>query len=221
MRLPYLSVCCVLWMLNIGCERVPESGIGVGGSVEALPPGVAVKPKGTQPPTAISGVAPALPVPAVGSASAGGMTWTATAPLVARRPNGQMRAAEYGVAGAAGPAEMTVFYFGAGSGGSVQKNLDRWIGQIKQADGSDSKKVAKIDELVVGDIKVTRLDVSGAYGGGRPMGPATAPVSDQRMLGAIAEGPKGSVFFKLLGPAETVASAEPAFVQMIKTFAPQ
>jgi hypothetical protein len=36
-----------------------------------------------------------------------------------------------------------------------------------------------------------------------------------RLLGAIVAGPQGSVFFKLTGPAKTVAATEPEFNALI------
>lgn len=38
-----------------------------------------------------------------------------------------------------------------------------------------------------------------------------------RMLGAIVEGPQGSVFFKFTGPAKTVAANQKAFDGMIES----
>jgi hypothetical protein len=133
-----------------------------------------------------------------------------------------MRAAEYVVAGDAGEAELTVYYFGAGQGGSVQANLDRWVAQMTQPDGRDSKDVATIAERQVAGLKITTLDVSGTFDGG--MGPMMAhkpePQPDQRMLGAIADGPQGPVFFKLVGPQATVAAAEPAVRVLVGSLKP-
>lgn len=130
-----------------------------------------------------------------------------------------MRAAEYGVAGTSGSAEavLTVYYFGPGQGGSVQSNLDRWIGQLTQEGGTSSKDVAKISKQDVGGMTATTLDVSGTFGGGMAprMAGKPAAMHNYRMLGGIVEGPKGPVFFKLVGPAGTIASAENAFAALI------
>ena len=136
-----------------------------------------------------------------------------------------MRAAEYGVAGA-GPddtTELTVYYFGPGQGGSVQANLDRWIGQFSQPDGKPSSQAAKIDKRTVGgSLEVTTLDLSGVFSGGMgPMAPGPAQgKGDHRVLGAIAAGPRGPVFFKLVGPQATVASVESAFTELIDSLRP-
>ena len=54
-----------------------------------------------------------------------------------------------------------------------------------------------------------------------PGAPAPTPISDALLLGAIAEGPQGSVFFKLVGPKDVVERARPAFDAMIASIRPQ
>ena len=132
----------------------------------------------------------------------------------AQRP---MRLATYTV----GPhAECGVYYFGPGQGGGVEANLDRWIGQFLQADGKPSKAAAQITKRTQNGLKITTVDVSGAYTGmGGPMVQSPA-VSGFRMLGAIVEGPYGSIFFKFTGPEKTVAENHPAFEKMIASLAP-
>src|SRR5262245_35026478 len=76
-----------------------------------------------------------------------------------------MRVAQYLLPRAAGDAEdgeLIVYFFG-GQGGSVQANLDRWLGQMEQPDGRPSKTVATTETFAVNGMKVTVLDVSGKY----------------------------------------------------------
>ncbi|MBF8248785.1 MAG: hypothetical protein HW374_1585 [Bacteroidetes bacterium] len=40
-----------------------------------------------------------------------------------------------------------------------------------------------------------------------------------RLLGAIVEAPKGSVFFKFTGPANTISTATPEFDAMVSSAA--
>ena len=155
--------------------------------------------------------------------SGGGLEWSAPANWKAQaaRP---MRAATYLVPAAAGDqdnGECGVYYFGQSQGGSVQANLDRWIGQFLQADGKSSPKAAKINTETIHGIKVTTVDVSGAYTGmGGPMAGAGPAKPGYRLLGAIAEGPEGSLFFKFTGPARTVAANQAAFQKMIQSLRP-
>jgi hypothetical protein len=133
----------------------------------------------------------------------------------AERP---MRLATYAVAPA---AECGVYYFGQGQGGTVEANLDRWIGQFLQADGKPSKEAAKIAKRTVHGLPVTTVDVSGAYTGmGGPTSQPGPPVSGYRLLGAIVEGPRGSVFFKFVGPVKTVSANEAAFDKMLASLEP-
>jgi len=53
-----------------------------------------------------------------------------------------MRFAQFKLARADGDEEdasLVVFFFGPNQGGSVSDNVDRWVGQMQQADGSSSK----------------------------------------------------------------------------------
>jgi hypothetical protein len=104
----------------------------------------------------------------------------------------------------------------------VEANLDRWIGQFLQADGKASKQAAKVAKREMHGLEVATVDVSGAYTGmGGPMVQAGAPKPGYRLLGAIVEGPQGSVFFKFTGPAKTVALNQAAFDKMLASLGPQ
>ena len=68
-----------------------------------------------------------------------------------------------------------------GAGGSVEANIDRWIGQFTQPDGSDTKKAAKIEQKKIGGQEVHLVDVAGTYKDQR--GPfAGGPVVDTRAI---------------------------------------
>jgi hypothetical protein len=45
--------------------------------------------------------------------------------------------------------------------------------------------------------------------------PTAEPLPDAMLLGAIAQGPSGPVFFKLIGPRASVEQARPAFDALI------
>lgn len=133
----------------------------------------------------------------------------------AQRP---MRLATYTVAPG---GECGVYFFGAGQGGSVEANLDRWIGQFLQADGKASKAAAKIAKRSIHGFQVTTVDVSGAYTGmGGPTAQPGPAMPGYRMLGAIVEGPQGSIFIKFTGPAKTIGTNQPAFDKMLASLQP-
>jgi hypothetical protein len=119
-----------------------------------------------------------------------------------------MRVATYAVPAAKGaePAECAVFYFGQGQGGDVDANVQRWAGQFKE------KPAPKEERRTVGGLPLVRVDIEGTYlnpGGG--MMQSQGEKLGYRLLGAIVEAPQGNVFFKLTGPAATVAAAEADF----------
>lgn len=131
-----------------------------------------------------------------------------------------MRAATYTIPPAAGDtasAECVVYFFGAGQGGSVQANLDRWKGQILAPGGKPSN--AKIARRTIHGLSVTTIDASGDYTGmGGPMAPSKSVQNNYRLLGAIFEGPAGNVFIKFTGPAKTIAASAAKFEQLLNSF---
>ena len=137
-----------------------------------------------------------------------------------------MRLATYTIAAASGDqtnGECIVSYFGQGQGGSVDANVDRWVNQFQQPNGKPSKDAAKVEKKTIHGLKVTTIDVSGAYSGmGGPMAsPGGAPKTGYRLLGAIIEGPQGTVFFKFTGPGKTVGQSQAGFDKMLSTLSPQ
>jgi hypothetical protein len=131
-----------------------------------------------------------------------------------------MRAATYVVRPAQGdtdPAECAVYFFGAGQGGSVDANLERWKGQFHAPGGKPAD--AKVNKRMVHGLNVTTIDTSGEYSGmGGPMAPSQTMKSGYRLLGAIVEGPGGNVFVKFTGPAKTVAANQQKFEQVLASF---
>ena len=158
-------------------------------------------------------VQPAVPTE---PARAGGLTWNAPEPFIRRAPKSSMRVAEYGLKGSP-QAELGVFYFGADQGGTVEANMTRWIGQFSQHDGSETK--AKRSERDVKGVKVSLVEATGIFGGGMAMpgGPAPIAQPDAMLLGAIAKGPDGSVFFKFTGPRAALEEARRNFDALIDT----
>jgi hypothetical protein len=152
------------------------------------------------------------PPGAGGSQGSGPVKWTPPSRWEAKPASG-MRAATYIIPPATGDSdggECAVF---ENLGGSVQANIDRWIGQFEKTDGAPNQKSETISGLTV-----TTVDVSGTFKGGGPMmGNTSAPKSGYRLLGAIVEGPEGNVFFKLTGPAKTIAAAQDEFRAMLKS----
>lgn len=151
-------------------------------------------------------------------ASAATLTFTAPAGWKTVATTSSMRVAQFAVPRAAGDsadAELVVYYFG-GSGGTVDANIERWLGQMQQPDGKPSSAVAKRATRTINGLKVTLVDVGGTYVA--EMMPGAAPRHNSpnfRLRAAVIETANGPYFIKLTGPSRTIAAAEKAFEQFL------
>ncbi len=164
---------------------------------------------------------PAAPMVEGDRASLGGITVPLPAGWRVATPSSSMRVAEYELPASSGSATLAVFHFGPGQGGSVQANIDRWIGQFQQADGGDSRSKARLWNEEVAGMKISLVDLSGIYSVGPMAGGSGEPQENYRMLGAIVESAKGPFFFKLTGPEGTVQQWEESFSSFIKGVRPE
>ena len=140
-----------------------------------------------------------------------------------RPPSSAMRVAEFVVPKAQGDAEdaeVVVYYFGAGGGGSADANVARWIDQIQQPDGSASQAKARRAEKTINGLKVTTVDVSGTYTAEtRPGAAEHYNKPGFRLCAAVVETAQGPYYIKFTGPAKTVGGAQPdyeAFLSSLK-----
>ncbi|MFO8004245.1 hypothetical protein [Thioalkalivibrio sp.] len=158
--------------------------------------------------------------PAAAEGAVAGLSWSVPEAWVAQ-PQRPMRVATYYTETAEGgsdPGEVAVFYFGPGEGGTVEANVDRWFQQFDQEDGRPSSEVAERETMDVDGIPVTLVRVSGTYNAAAgPMAPRADLRPGYRLIGAIAEGPQGAVFFKFTGPEATVEQEESRFMSMVES----
>jgi hypothetical protein len=143
------------------------------------------------------------------------LKFEAPADWVAERPGSSMRKAQFKLPRSAGDAEdgeFIVYFFGAGQGGSVADNLERWRGQFRNTDGSPVADTQAQWEIVTANgMNVTILEVSGRYvPGAMPGVTDSGPHENYRMIGAVIETPSGSWFVKATGPAATIAAQRDA-----------
>lgn len=146
-----------------------------------------------------------------GENSVAGVKWVVP-PTWSEGPQKPMRIATYIIPAADGDgegAECGVFYFGSGQGGDVQMNIDRWVSQFENANPNQSSKE-------VNSLNMTLVKIAGTYlAPSGPMMQSSGKKDNYRLLGAIVAAPEGSVFFKLTGPAKTVAAAEANFNSLV------
>jgi hypothetical protein len=133
------------------------------------------------------------------------------------KPSGSMRKAQFRLPGAegAGDAEMAVFVF-PGGGGGVQANINRWIGQFIQPDGSNSMEKSEVKKIENTELPVTLVYVAGTFLKGT-MGGLKSEIPDQAMIAAIVETSTDPWFFKTVGPEATINHWRPAFEKFAET----
>jgi hypothetical protein len=160
------------------------------------------------------------PLPATGGAAsqAAGVAWRVP-PGWEAEPARRMRIATYRIHATAGDpedAECAVYFFGPGQGGTVEANLDRWAHQFTSANGR-SLAPPKMEKRMIAGLNVSTLAVAGIYLGSGAMMGQEARKPNFRMRAAIVEAPEGLVFFKLVGPLNTVSAAESDFNSLLGT----
>lgn len=131
-------------------------------------------------------------------------TWTVPDGWKSSPPTSGMRMAQFDLPSTwsdGGAVQCVVF---SAMLGGRQGNLDRWIGQVSQADGSSTKDKTKISEMQVGALTVTRIEIRGSYTDGMAKVPRSA--DDAIFLGAVIGAGTGDEVWtiKLAGPRAAV-----------------
>lgn len=157
-----------------------------------------------------------------GAATSGDLHFKNPDGWVTEKPSSSMRVAQYKLPKVEGDnvdGSLVLYYFGATQGGTAQANIDRWISQMQQSNGSPSKDKAKTETMTVNGLKVTTVDVTGTYTAEMAPGSGTFHNdANYRLRAAVVETPKGNYFVKLAGPAKTVARWEQSFTDYLKSF---
>jgi hypothetical protein len=148
------------------------------------------------------------------SVAEGKLTFTVPAGWTKKQPASRIIEAELATPAAQGdqtPGRLTAM----GAGGSVDDNINRWVGQF------DGAAKPKLDKLSVSGCEVQVVDLSGTYKdtpGGPFAGGKTVMRENYRMLGAIIQTKEaGNYFLKLYGPKATIDQAEKGFQEMVKS----
>jgi hypothetical protein len=147
-----------------------------------------------------------------------GVSWKAPADFEPVAPTSNMRKAGYRIKPVVGdtePADLGVFYFGPGQGGSIEENVKRWLKQFEDAEGKEKRS-----ERTVNGLRHHMIDAEGTYKSGMP-GEKTTAKKKWALIGAIVESPNGNHFFKLVGPKDTVEDARQPFMEMLDSIKPK
>jgi hypothetical protein len=134
----------------------------------------------------------------------------------AQPAGGQFRLGQYVIPKAQGDtaaSQFILFHFGQGGGGSLEDNVKRWIGMVRQPDGSDTAKVVKRDMVTRQGLRITTVDIPGTYMERPfPMAQEATPRPNYRMLAAViettTEGSDGPYYVRLVGPKKSIDAAK-------------
>jgi hypothetical protein len=146
------------------------------------------------------------------------ITWKNPEKWVPTAAGGVMQKARYLTPPSDGDKEgatLTVFYFGPGMGGSVEANIDRWIGQFKNVPPNSVKKSERAKDKLTHHI--VEIPEGTFEAGMMAAAPNEGPKPGWGMLGAVVEAPSGKYFFKLVGPKRTIAANKAAFDGLLES----
>jgi hypothetical protein len=148
----------------------------------------------------------------------GRLALTAPASWTKKEPASRIVEVEFAVPATKGdetPGRLTAM----GAGGSIESNVDRWVGQFAGPGGAAVKP--QRDKATVDGCEVEVVDLSGTYidtPGGPFAGGKKVMRENYRMLGAIIQTKdRGNYFLKLYGPKATIDENEKGFQEMVKS----
>ncbi|MGD2115947.1 MAG: hypothetical protein PVG07_12885 [Acidobacteriota bacterium] len=191
------------------CSALPLVLLGLAacGSDEPDQPDV-VKPITSQGDSAGDGMSP----PAAGN---GQLDIELPESWVEEPPANTMRLLQASIPGGEGEdAEFALFYFGPGGGGGVEANIQRWLGQVEPAEGTQPVR----ETFESGELTIHFVEAEGSITPSRMSMTAEPPQPrpGYMLLGAVVEGPGGPWFLKVTGPQSTLGPEREAFLEMVR-----
>jgi len=159
----------------------------------------------------------------------GGVSGTLPGAWASQPPIGQFRLAQYALPKATGDAAdslLIVFHFGKGGGGSVEDNVQRWLGMMAQPEGTDVRTVAKRATKERTGLRITTLELPGTYQEKPfPFSQEVKQRPNYRMLAAIVEttteAGEGPFYLRIVGPTKSVEAAKPGWDALIDSLKAQ
>ena len=165
-----------------------------------------------------AGVATSVAGAQGGSLQVLGYVGTVPTDWLSRAPSSSMRLAEFVIperSGAPG-SEIVVYFFGTGQGGSVDANVDRWRSQFSNPAGG--AVFERITRDTTAAFPITIAEWRGTYARGIGTGSSSGDARpDHTLVAAIAETPRGTLFFQLFGPSGAVAATQERYLQVVRS----
>jgi hypothetical protein len=146
------------------------------------------------------------------------ITSSVPADWVASEPSSGMRLLQFTVPAddAGEAAQLVVYYFGPGQGGSLDANVGRWSSQFAADDGPVEPVITPLE----GELPATLVELTGSYARGVGIGPTGDALPNRTLLAGVVETPQGNLYPQLHGPAEVVAKHRADFVRFITEMKP-
>ena len=162
-------------------------------------------------------VAQGTAVPGV-TGEAGPLSLEVPKDAVKEKPASEMRLGQWKLPRAPGDtddAQLLIFFFGAGQGGTPQVNLQRWCAQFTDEQGAPACQQSQPAASAPHGLTVTSAAYRGRYKAMDMLTQQDVDKPKQELLAAVVETPKGMFFIKLLGPEATVAAQHAFFEQRL------
>ncbi len=139
---------------------------------------------------------------------------------IAEPVSSSMRLAQFKIPASNGgnDANLILFYFGPGQGGTPEANITRWQTQFSTPQGG--RVEAKVEKLEVSNMPVTIVELNGNYARSIGMGSAENGMAQQTLLASIVETAQGNVTIQLYGDTATVAARHKAYITFIRSIRP-
>lgn len=138
---------------------------------------------------------------------------------IREKPVSSMRTAQFRLPRAEGDledAEVAVFN---NIGGSVEQNIERWVGQFSQPGGGPSTGFERIKNFTINELHITLVYIEGIYSSrGASMSGPVMEKPDFSLLAAIVNTPDGPYYFKATGPVSTVQNWAGSFDALTQSF---
>lgn len=168
----------------------------------------------------------ALAVPAVAqdkgtTITLDGYSSTTPATWVKESPSNRMRFYQFKIPKAKNDTDDGELVIFKGITGSSKDNVQRWKSQFKAPKDKTIDDVSKVEEIKIGGIDATQLDIKGTYMfNPAPFNPKskTEPRADYRMIAIQWDAPDNIYHIKITGPAKTVEENKKGFDAWIKGF---
>jgi hypothetical protein len=156
---------------------------------------------------------------------AGGLQFTMPGRWIAATAASPVRAGQWRIPAAHGAppgpddAELVVFYFGPGLGGTARENIDGWRGTVLDASGTPV--AGEVSTRQSGGFKISELVAAGMYLDPVPMpGLPPIPRPNEELAGVVVENPNGNLYWRLTGPEPLVSAALPLLRRTIDSVKP-